>query len=137
MTQQTFKEPILKILRVWSEWCVFSQDQLRSYYDIFLDTTRPPPKANLPTKSLSRPSSFDDEIDGVPMSEAEYEAIMNESSSEEEEDERRRNDDDRRRNDDDDDRRRNDDDDDRRKNDDDVEVEQSFSLAQYGDIDIK
>lgn len=36
----------------------------------------------------SRPllrNSFDDEIDGEPMTDAEYEAIMNESSSEEEE----------------------------------------------------
>jgi U2-associated protein SR140 len=107
MTQQTFKEPILKILRVWSEWCVFSQDLLRSYYDTFLDTTRPPPKVQLSSKP-HRPSSFDDEIDGVPMTDAEYEALMNESSSEEEEEDRRKNDD--------------------------VEMEQSFSLAQYGDI---
>jgi U2-associated protein SR140 len=112
MTQQTFKEPILKILRVWSEWCVFSQDLLRSYYDTFLDTTRPPPKVNTSSKP-HRPSSFDDEIDGVPMTEAEYEALMNESSSEDEDEEE-----------------------DRRKNDD-VEMEQSFSLAQYGDIDYK
>jgi hypothetical protein len=106
MTQQTFKEPILKILRVWSEWCVFSQDLLRSYYDTFLDTTRPPPKVNSSSKP-HRPTSFDDEIDGIPMTEAEYEAIMNESSSEDEEEDRRKNDD--------------------------IEMEQSFSL--YGDVD--
>jgi len=90
-------------LRVWSEWCVFSQEQLRSYYDTFLDTSKPPPKTPSShsssyqererensryhsSHSRSRHSlshDFDDEIDGVPMTEEEYDAVMNESSSEE------------------------------------------------------
>jgi hypothetical protein len=80
------QEPILKILRVWSEWCLFPQEQLRAYYDTFLDTSKPPPKVTVTasgaatTFSSSSASSGStrlrmmsaqelEEIDGVPMTE--------------------------------------------------------------------
>jgi len=94
ITQQNLKDPVLKVLHVWSEWCVYSQDQLKSYYDAFLDTSQPAPQAPcidtlapiLPVpqrvklttgetfvqaKTVSDPTPLviedDDDLDGVPL----------------------------------------------------------------------
>jgi len=36
ITKQHLKERVLKIFRVWSEWCLYPQDKLKLFYDTFM-----------------------------------------------------------------------------------------------------
>eukprot|EP01127_Copromyxa_protea_P000440 TRINITY_DN1035_c0_g2_i5.p1 TRINITY_DN1035_c0_g2~~TRINITY_DN1035_c0_g2_i5.p1 ORF type:complete len:403 (+),score=97.96 TRINITY_DN1035_c0_g2_i5:428-1636(+) len=44
ITQQNLKERVLKVLKVWSDGCIYPQDKLKSWYDAFTDLSQPPPE---------------------------------------------------------------------------------------------
>uniref|UniRef100_A0A6B2KZC9 U2 snRNP-associated SURP motif-containing protein n=1 Tax=Arcella intermedia TaxID=1963864 RepID=A0A6B2KZC9_9EUKA len=40
ITKQLLKEKVLKVFRVWSDWCLYPQDKLKLFYDTFMDLNK-------------------------------------------------------------------------------------------------
>lgn len=62
ITAGNLKDQVLKLLRIWQSWSIYSDSFISSLVDIFLGTP-----INPPTTQTSTNISDDEDIDGVPI----------------------------------------------------------------------
>lgn len=61
---QNFKDPIMKVLKVWQDWSLYPPDMLEQLRGVFVRDSLAPATA---ASAKTVPHDDDDDVDGVPL----------------------------------------------------------------------